>query len=199
MKAIVYEKYGPPEVLRLAEVPTPQPKDHEIRVKIMATTVNRTDCGFSRVEYVAVRVVGGFFKPRNKILGSEFAGVVDQVGKDVTKFLVGDRVFGLKTFRFGTHAEYVCLGENASVAPMPAKVSFAEAAAVCDGLMLAHNYVGKMSIDKNFRLLVSGGSGSIGSAAVQLAAGSGALVAEPPFGLGDPSVWRAPGGLSHPH
>jgi NADPH:quinone reductase-like Zn-dependent oxidoreductase len=176
MRAVIFDNYGPPEVLRLAEVETPVPNDDEVRVKIQATTVNRTDTGFRRPEYLAVRVVGGLFKPRRKILGSEFAGVVDLVGKAVTKFKPGDRVFGLRTIRFGAHAEFLCLKQNDSIATMPEGRSFQEAAAVCDGMMYANNYLRRVNFQSGTSILINGATGSIGSAALQIAKSRGAAV-----------------------
>ncbi len=176
MKAIVYTQYGPPEVLQMKEVPKPTPKDNEVLVKIHATTVNRTDTGFRVAEYFAVRVVGGFFKPKKTILGSEFAGEVEAIGKDVTLFKVGDPVFGLSAYVFGTHAEYVCVPENKSIAIKPTNMSYEEAAAVCDGLMLAINYMRKIDFSKKPKILINGASGSIGSACVQLAHHYGAEI-----------------------
>jgi len=176
VKAIVFEKYGPPEVLHLAEIEKPTPKDDEVLINVRATTVNRTDTGFRQAEYLAVRLVGGLFRPRRKILGSELAGVVEAVGTNVTKFRAGDRVFGLHTLKFGTHAEYVCVREGGSIAAMPASFTFEQAAAVCDGLMLANNYIRRIDFKKSTKILVNGASGSIGSAAVQLAKYYGAEV-----------------------
>src|SRR5688500_14334859 len=99
MKASVNTVYGSPDVLHLKDVPKPVPKDNEVLIRIHATTVNRTDCGFRKPEYFIVRLVGGLFKPRNTILGNELAGVVESIGKAVTRFTPGDRVFGLSTFR----------------------------------------------------------------------------------------------------
>jgi len=176
MKASVYTQYGPPEVLQLKEVPKPTPKDNEVLVKVHATTVNRTDTGFRVAEYFAVRVVGGLFKPKKTILGTEFAGVIEALGKNVTSFKPGDPVFGLNTYQFGTHAEYVCLPEKGSIAIKPTNMTFEEAAAVCDGLMLAINYIRKIDFSKNPKILINGASGSIGSASVQLARYYGAEI-----------------------
>jgi len=176
MKAIVYTQYGPPEVLQVKEVPKPTPKGNEVLVRIHATTVNRTDTGFRAAEYFAVRVVGGLFKPKKAILGTEFAGEIEAIGKDVTSFKIGDPVFGLNTYRFGTHAQYVCIPETGSIAIKPSNMSFEESAAVCDGLMLAINYIRKIDFNKKPKILINGASGSIGSASVQLAHHYGAEI-----------------------
>jgi len=170
MKAIVYTKYGPPEVLQLKEVLKPSPKDNEVLIKIHATTVNRTDCGFRKPEYpVIIRLVNGLLKPKKTILGSELAGEIEAVGKDVKTFKPGDQVFGLSVPNFGTHAEYICLPETGPIATKPANMSYNEAAAVCDGLMLANTYIRKIDFTNERQILINGASGSIGSACVQLA------------------------------
>lgn len=169
MKAVVYTQYGPPSVLKLVDVAKPTPKDNEVLIKIHATTVNRTDCGFRKAEYFAVRIVGGLFKPKNTILGTELAGVVEAVGKDVSTFKPGDKVFGLSTFKFGTHAEYVCVAEDKAITPMPVNMNFNEAAAVCDGMFLAYSNIKKIYFTSPKKVLVNGASGSIGIATVQLA------------------------------
>jgi NADPH:quinone reductase-like Zn-dependent oxidoreductase len=176
MKAIINTVYGEPDVLELKEVAKPVPKDSEVLIKIHATTVNRTDCGFRKPEYLIVRLISGLFKPRKHILGTELAGVIEAVGKSVTKFKIGDEVFGLSTFKFGAHAEYICMSEKASIAPKPVNMSFEEAASVADGLMLAINYIRKIDFAKSPRVLINGASGSIGSASVQLAKHYGANV-----------------------
>lgn len=176
MKAVVYTQYGPPSVLKLVDVAKPTPNDIEVLIKIHATTVNRTDCGFRKAEYFAVRIVGGLFKPKNTILGTELAGVVEAVGKDVSTFKPGDKVFGLSTFKFGTHAEYVCVAEDKAITPMPVNMNFNEAAAVCEGMYLAYNYIKRLDFSTPKKVLVNGASGSIGSATVQLAKYFGAHV-----------------------
>ncbi len=177
MKAIVYTKYGPPEVLQLEEVEKPAPKDDEVLIKIHATTVNRTDCGFRKPEYgFIVRLINGLFKPKRKILGSELAGEIEAVGRIVKAFKPGDRVFGLTSGKFGAQAEYISLPEAGSIAAMPANMSYEEAAAVCDGLMLALTYIRKIDFQKSKRILINGASGSIGSACVQLAKYYGATI-----------------------
>ena len=176
MKAIVHTRYGSPDVLRLMEVERPVPKDDEVLIRVHATTVNRTDCGFLRAEPFFVRVVSGLLRPKATILGSELAGEVEAAGKDVTSFERGDQVFGLTGLHFGAHAEYVCLPEDAAIATKPANMDHEEAAAVCDGAMLAIAFIRWAGLRAGQRVLVNGASGSIGSAAVQLATYYGAEV-----------------------
>jgi len=177
MKAIVYTKYGPPEVLQLKEVEKPVPKDNEVLIKIYTTTVNRTDCGFRKPEYpLIIRLTNGLFKPKRKILGSELAGEIVSIGKNVKTFKNGDQVFGLTGNNFGAHAEYICLPDEASIVTKPVNMNYEEAAAVCDGLMLAFNYIRKANLQKGQKILIYGASGSIGTAAVQLAKYYGAKV-----------------------
>ena len=176
MKAVVYTKYGSPDVLQLKEVEKPVPKDNEVLIKIIATTVNRTDCGFRQPEYLIVRLVGGLFKPKRMILGSELAGIVSATGKNVKTFTQGDAVFGLSTFNFGAHAEYICIAEEKSITTKPVNKSFNEAAAVCDGGFLALAFIKKIYFTNSPNILVNGASGSIGSASVKLAKYFGAKV-----------------------
>ena len=176
MKAVIYTEYGPPEVLQLKEVDKPVPDKNEVLIKIHATTVNRTDCGFRMPEYLIVRIINGLFRPTKKILGSELAGVVEAIGSDVNTFKPGDRVFGLSTYKFGAHAEYICIPETGSITTMPSNVSFREAAAICDGAFLAMAFLRKIDFRKGTKILVNGASGSIGSACVQLARYFGAEI-----------------------
>jgi NADPH:quinone reductase-like Zn-dependent oxidoreductase len=176
MKAIIYTQYGSPEVLQLKEVEKPTPKDNEVLIKIHAATVNRTDSGFRKGVPYVVRLFSGLTKPKKTILGSELAGEIEAIGKDVKTFKPGDKVFGLSTWNFGTHAEYICMPEKASITTMPTNMTYEEAAAVCDGLMLAINYIRKIDFKTKPKVLVNGASGSIGSAAVQLAKYYGAEV-----------------------
>jgi NADPH:quinone reductase-like Zn-dependent oxidoreductase len=185
MRAVVHDRYGPPDVLRLEEVERPVPKEDEVLVKIHATTVNRTDTGFRSAEYLISRFFTGLLRPKRKILGSEFAGEVEAVGAAVSQFAVGDRVFGIKGYfskvprdpsSFGAHAEFTCMREAAPMAKMPRGVTFEEAAAVCDGAILALNSLRLADVRSGKRLLVYGASGSIGTAAVQLGKYLGAHV-----------------------
>jgi NADPH:quinone reductase-like Zn-dependent oxidoreductase len=176
MKAVVYDRYGPPEVLHFEEVGRPAPKDDEVLIKIHATTVNRSDChtreanrSSGRVVMVLSRLVSGVRAPRQRILGSELAGVVEQAGSAVSQFQVGDRVFGLTGFGFGAHAEYRCMRESARIAHIPESMTFEQAAPMCDGALNALWCMRLADLEKRRKVLIYGASGAIGSAAVQLA------------------------------
>jgi len=166
MRAVVHEKYGPPDVLRVAEVERPVPKDDEVLVRIHATTVNRTDCGIRAAKPFVTRYFTGLLRPKRTIRGMELAGAVEAVGSAVTEFAVGDHVFGIKGS--GAHAEYACVRQSAALAHMPANMTFEEAAAVCDGAALALECLRKADVRKGRRVLVYGASGSVGTAGVQL-------------------------------
>ena len=174
MRAVVHDRYGPPEVLRLDDVERPVPEDDEVLVRIHATTVNRTDTGLRAARPFISRFFTGLLQPKHTILGMEFAGEVEAVGAAVTEFAVGDRVFGGKGF--GAHAEFLCIRESAPLAHMPAGVTFDEAAAVTDGAMLALACLGKADLRDGRSILVYGASGSVGTAGVQLAKHFGAHV-----------------------
>jgi NADPH:quinone reductase-like Zn-dependent oxidoreductase len=176
MLAIVYDRYGPPEELRLADVRTPAPKPNEVRVRVLATTVNRTDVGFRRGEPWIARFWSGLAKPRFPILGSEFAGIVDAVGAKVMRFKAGDPATGLIGRTFGAHAEYVCVAEDAPIVRTPSHLRPDEATALWDGPWLALACLRKAKVRQGTRLLVYGASGSIGSSAVQLAKHFGAEI-----------------------
>lgn len=169
MKAAVSKKYGPPEVIRLIDVATPNPKDHEVRVKVYASTVNRTDCGLRAAHPFITRFFTGLFSPKNTILGSEFSGVIDAVGKDVTSFKVGDNVFGLSASKYGAHAQYLCLDKEASITEIPDNLSLDNALAICEGSWYAWNNLKEAKMKPGDTMLINGGSGSIGSAAIQIA------------------------------
>jgi NADPH:quinone reductase-like Zn-dependent oxidoreductase len=176
MRAVVHDRYGPPEVLRLEEVEPPVPKDGEVQVRVHATTVSRTDCALREGVPFVARVTTGLRRPRRKILGSDLAGEIEAVGANVTEFEVGDQVFGINPWRFGTHAELICMRSGAALSRMPAGMTFEEAAAVCDGAILALNALRPAKLRKGQRILIYGGSGSIGTAGVQLARHFGAGV-----------------------
>jgi NADPH:quinone reductase-like Zn-dependent oxidoreductase len=168
MRAVVYDRYGPPEVLRLEEVERPVPKDDEVLLKVHATTVNRTDTGLRSAEYFISRFLTGLLRPKRKIPGTELAGEVEAVGPAVTEFEVGDHVFGVSASAAGAHAEFVCLPESAPLAHKPTGMTFEEAAAVPDGVILALSYLRRVDLRKQRKILIYGASGSIGTAGVQL-------------------------------
>jgi NADPH:quinone reductase-like Zn-dependent oxidoreductase len=177
MKAVVYDRYGPPEVQRLEDVERPVPKADEVLVKIHATTVTRTDCGVRQGKPFLVRVFFGLRRPKQRILGTELAGEVTAVGAAVGEFAVGDQVFGsTAAFRSGAHAEFICMPEGAPLAHMPAGMTFEQAAAVSDGAILALMCLQSVHPQRGKTILVYGASGSIGTAGVQLAKHFGADV-----------------------
>ena len=176
MKAAVHSRYGPPEVVRVVDVPAPVVKDDELLVRVHATTVNRTDCGFRGAKPFFVRAFTGLVRPRVTILGNEFAGEVEAVGQAVTRFVVGDRVFGYDDSAFGAHAQFLAIRESASLALIPANVTYAGAAPATEGSHYALASIRKAKIAAGHRVLVNGATGAIGSAAVQLLATRGAHV-----------------------
>ena len=169
MRAVVHDRYGPPDVLRVDEVERPVPEDDQVLVRVHATTVTRTDCAIRAAHPFPWRFFAGLLRPRRKILGIELAGEVEAVGAAVREFKVGDHVFGGSAGRFGAHAEYICMRESAPLAHKPAAMSFEEAAAVCDGVVQALGCLRTAGLRPGQRILVFGASGSVGTAAVQLA------------------------------
>lgn len=186
MKAIVCRKYGPPEVLALEELPRPTPKENEVLIKIYATAVTASDVlirGLAApwVYRLFIQLMMGVGKPRNPVMGMVVSGVVEQTGKGVTSFNVGDSVFAsgsMSSFklRFGAYAEYMCLPEDWALAKKPTNVSFEEAAAIPYGAGLAWFYIKKMQIKRGDKVLIYGASGSVGLMATQLAKHAGAIV-----------------------
>jgi NADPH:quinone reductase-like Zn-dependent oxidoreductase len=176
MKAAVHTSYGPPEVVRISEVEKPTAKDNEVLVKVHATTVNRTDCACRAAKPFFMRFFTGLVGPRATVLGNEFAGVVEAVGRGVTSFEVGDRVFGYSEGSFGAHAEYMTIPQDGSLATIPASSTFEEAAPGTEGSHYALSHIKAAKIQSGQDVLVYGASGAIGSAAVQLLKSLGANV-----------------------
>ncbi|MBK7888631.1 MAG: NAD(P)-dependent alcohol dehydrogenase [Bacteroidetes bacterium] len=168
MKAVVYKKYGPPEVAQLAEVEKPVAKANEILVKVYASTVNRTDAGFRSAEYFISRFWSGLLRPKYPILGCEFAGSIEEIGRDVSAFKKGDRVFGFNDKSFGGHGEYLTIAENDAIAHIPANLPFDEAAPITEGAHYALCSIKASKIKSGQQAMVYGATGAIGSAAVQL-------------------------------
>ena len=181
MKAVVYQQYGGPDVLRFTEVTTPVPKNHEVLIRIHATTVTAADWrvrslivpkGFGLISRLAIGVTG----PRQPILGTELSGVITAIGKAVTKFKPGDDVFAFPGVRMGCHAEYRCMAEEAAIALKPANLSEDQAAALSFGGTTALHFLREAKLSAGEKVLVNGASGAVGTAAVQLARHFGAEV-----------------------
>lgn len=173
MRAVTFDRYGPPDVLRLADVERPMPKEDEVLVGVHATTATRTDCGLRGAEYFVGRFFTGVFRPRRRMVGIEFAGEVEAVGAAVSELAVGDRVFGICS---GANAECVCVREAGVIARIPDGMTYEEAAAVADGALSGMSLLRQARVEKGERVLVYGASGSIGVGGVQVAKHLGAHV-----------------------
>jgi len=182
MKAIVYKKYGSPSVLQLKEVDRPVPNDDEVLIKVHAAEATKADCELRSFNFpvrwfwLPLRIAMGLIKPKKQILGGYFAGEVESVGKDVSKFKKGDQIFGTTKLRMGAYGEYMCLPASYTLVPKPYNVSFEEAAAVPLGGLNALHFLRKANIRKGEKVLVNGAGGSIGTFGVQIAKAMGAEV-----------------------
>ncbi len=176
MKAVVYTKYGSPDVLQLKEVDRPSPKSNEVLIRVNATTVNRTDCATVRAKPFFMRLVTGLFTPKKQTPGTDFAGKIEAIGEDVTSFSVGDKVFGFDDLGLCSHAQYLAFAEDKALAIIPENYSYEEAAASIEGSHYAYNFINKVKLESTDKVLVNGATGAIGSAAVQLLKAFGADV-----------------------
>ncbi|GEM47233.1 NAD(P)-dependent alcohol dehydrogenase [Deinococcus cellulosilyticus] len=181
MKAVVREEYGPPDVLRLTDVPRPEPEDNEVLIKIHATTVTSADCRMRALKTPAgfgliMRLVSGVNRPRQPVLGVEFAGEIEKVGKNVTRFRAGDRVFGMTGMGMGCHAQYRCLPETGALAHIASNLTHEQAASLPFGGTTALDFFRRGKLKAGDRVLINGASGAVGVAAVQLAHHFGAEV-----------------------
>jgi NADPH:quinone reductase-like Zn-dependent oxidoreductase len=174
MRAVLHERYGPPEVLRVTEVERPAPQADEVLVRVHASSVTRSDCGLrDPSDYFFARIFMGLTRPKRTIAGMEFSGIVEEIGAGVTRFAVGDEVFGIKG---GANAEFVCVKEAGVIAHKPAQLSFEEAAGVADGGLSAFTMLPALGPVQGRHIVVYGAGGSIGTAAVQVAKHLGARV-----------------------
>jgi NADPH:quinone reductase-like Zn-dependent oxidoreductase len=176
MKAAVRYSYGPIDSIQVIDIPIPEPKSNEIRIKVMATTVNRTDLGVLTGKPYIMRAFAGFPKPTKPVTGTDFAGIVDKVGEGVTEFKVGDRVWGLQDNGAGTHGEFACISVKTAVMKIPEGVGYAEIVACAEAAHYAYNFLNKVKLEPGNHVLVNGGTGAIGSAAIQMLKSKGITV-----------------------
>ncbi len=182
MKAIVYTKYGPPSVLQVKEIEKPQPKDDEVLIKIHSAEVTKTDCEMRSFNFAVkwfwlpLRLYWGVFNPKKSVLGGYFSGEIEAIGNSVSKFVVGDQVFGSTQMRLGAYGEYLCLPASYTIVKKPTNMSYEEAAAVPLGGLNALHFMRLASIKEGESVLINGAGGSIGAFAVQIAKAMGAEV-----------------------
>ncbi len=167
MKAAVRLKYGPPEVLQIKEIDKPTPADNELLVKVYAATVNRTDCGILWGKPYIIRLFSGFPNPSSPVTGTDFAGIIEAVGKNASNFKAGDRVWGFNDNGLSSHAQYMTIAHDSPAALIPDGISYEQAASSPEGAHYAYNFIKKVKVEKGQQVLVNGASGAIGSAAVQ--------------------------------
>ncbi|MGI5239350.1 NAD(P)-dependent alcohol dehydrogenase [Dactylosporangium sp. CA-139066] len=196
MKAVIYSRYGGPEVLHLADVPMPVPGDQDVLIRVRAAETTKSDCEFRSFRYsvkwlwLPLRIAVGIRKPRRRVLGGYFAGEVVSVGGRVTRFAPGDQVYGSASLRLGAYSEYLVLPERAAIAPKPRNMTFAEAAAVPLGGLNALHFMRRASIKPGEQVLINGAGGSIGAHAIQIAHSFGAQVTAVDHGIKEDLVRR---------
>ncbi|MCB9080440.1 MAG: NAD(P)-dependent alcohol dehydrogenase [Lewinellaceae bacterium] len=176
MLAAYREKYCLPGGLRVVDSPVPQPKDDEVLVRVYATTVNRTDYALLTGKPLVMHLFAGFLRPKLPVPGTDFAGVIERVGTQVSRFKVGDRVFGFRDMGLGSQAQYMTIAANQPMAIIPEGISFDQAAASLEGAHYAYNFINKLDAKPGQKVLINGATGAIGSAAVQLAKHLGLIV-----------------------
>ncbi|MCF7821177.1 MAG: NAD(P)-dependent alcohol dehydrogenase [Mariprofundaceae bacterium] len=182
MKAVVFDTYGPPGVLHIADMPKPKPKDDEVLIRVMAAEATKGDCEFRRSKFAVkwlwptTRLFTGITKPRRRVLGWYFAGVIESVGSSVSRLQSGDEVFGCTKLRMGGYGEYITLPESYTIVPKPVNVSFEEAAAVPLGGLNALHFLTRANIKPGESVLINGAGGSIGSFAIMIAKSMGAVI-----------------------
>lgn len=168
MKAVIYTKYGPPSVLEATKVSRPVPTDTQVLIEVHASSMNRSDCGYRSAQYFISRFFTGLITPNKQIGGSEFAGKIVEIGRNVTKFTVGDKVFGFDDINGSAHAEYMALEQSGPLALMPKQTDYQDMGVACEGATYALNDIEAVKLTKGSPVLVYGASGAIGSAAVQI-------------------------------
>ncbi len=168
MKAVIQNRYGPPEFLQIGEIQKPEPKTNEVLIRVMASTVNRTDCGILLAKPFVARFFTGLLKPSSSVPGTDFSGQIEAIGSEVTKFSLGDRVWGFNDSGLKSQAQYMVLKDSEAIFIIPAGFSYEQAASSAEGAHYANNFINKIDIQKGEKVLVNGATGAIGSAAVQL-------------------------------
>ncbi len=167
MKAAVRTKYGSPDILEIKDIEKPATKDNEVLIRVYAATVNRTDCGILWGKPFIIRFFTGLCKPKLSVTGTDFAGEIEVVGKGVTSYNIGDRVFGFDDNGLGSHAQYMTIREDKPLAIIPGNLDYEQAAASLEGSHYAYNFIKKVDLESGQKVLVNGATGAIGSAAIQ--------------------------------
>ncbi|MCL4161062.1 UNVERIFIED_CONTAM: hypothetical protein GTU68_061510 [Idotea baltica] len=167
MKAVIRRAYGPPNIVKMGEMPTPIPKDNEVLIRVHATTVNRTDCAVVTGQPFIMRFFTGLLKPNRPVPGTDFAGEIEAIGKNVTSFKIGDKVWGFNDEGYSTQAEYTAFPEKGAITLMPENTSFEQAAASIEAAHYARNFLNKVELKAGQKILINGATGAIGSALLQ--------------------------------